>query len=198
MDEIISKNPDYLGYHCKKLMGVASYEISNENRHGHYNFNQYFTPFIPDSKLDWEYFYTNDKQYNPKRYIKNVKRTIKIMFESGVYSNHPNIRNYEFICKHPNYFTQRIVEFIPIPLVENITFNSIDWLTTCVDKTIWLILFQKKIKKYLQKCRNWNRRKNFIITLYSANIISTKNTKEHFTDVELVFSNLHREICSFL
>jgi hypothetical protein len=65
-------------------------------------------------------------------------------FDNLYSENHPTIRNYHNIIKHPNYIKPEIGQYIILPTQEAIA----------ILKTFWLRIIQKKWKKVFQERKN--------------------------------------------
>jgi len=99
---------------------------------------------------DYDYDTNSEDEYNDNTFI-HLNNEIKWLREhysnpfNTLYSdNHPTIRNYHNIIKHPNYIKAEIGQYIILPTQEAIA----------ILKTFWLRIIQKKWKKVLQERKN--------------------------------------------
>lgn len=96
---------------------------------------------------DYDYDTDSEDEFNSNTFVK-LNAEIKWLKEhyssllNTLYSeNHPTIRNYHNIIKHPNYIKPEIGQYIILPTQEAIA----------ILKTFWLRIIQKKWKKVYQE-----------------------------------------------
>jgi hypothetical protein len=96
---------------------------------------------------DYDYGTDSEDEFNSNTFVK-LNAEIKWLKEhyssllNTLYSeNHPTIRNYHNIIKHPNYIKPEIGQYIILPTQEAIA----------ILKTCWLRIIQKKWKKVYQE-----------------------------------------------
>ena len=126
-------------------------EDSDPNIETHYLVYDRFDSisWISYSHLE-EYDTDSEDEYNNNVFIR-MKDEMKWLREhysnpfDNLYSeNHPTIRNYHNIIKHPNYIKPEIGQYIILPTQEAIA----------ILKTFWLRIIQKKWKKVFQERKN--------------------------------------------
>ena len=122
---------------------------------------------------DYDYDTDSEDEYNSNTIVK-LNAEIKWLRQhystlcNSLYSeNHPTIRNYHNIIKHPNYIKLEIGEYIILPTQEAIA----------ILKTFWLRIIQKKWKKVYQEQKNIIKKRCNLLNL------STKEVSINLTNL---------------
>ena len=122
---------------------------------------------------DYDYDTDSEDEYNSNTFVK-LNAEIKWLRQhystlcNSLYSeNHPTIRNYHNIIKHPNYIKLEIGEYIILPTQEAIA----------ILKTFWLRIIQKKWKKVYQEQKNIIKKRCYLLNL------STKEVSINLTNL---------------
>ena len=121
---------------------------------------------------DYEYDTDSEDEYNNNTFmqlnseIKWLREHYLNPFNSLYTENHPTIRNYHNIIKHPNYIKPEIGEYIILPTEEAIA----------ILKTFWLRIIQKKWKNVFQERKNIIKQRcnllNLLTRELSINVIN--------------------------
>jgi len=101
---------------------------------------EYDTDYDTDSEDE----YNNNTFIRMKDEMKWLREHYSNQFDNLYSENHPTIRNYHNIIKHPNYIKPEIGQYIILPTQEAIA----------ILKTFWLRIIQKKWKKVFQERKN--------------------------------------------
>jgi hypothetical protein len=124
-------------------------------------------------EYDTDYDTESEDEYNDNTLLVRLNDEIKWLREhystqfNSLYSkNHPTIRNYRNIIKHPNYIKPEIGQYIILPTQEAIA----------ILKTFWLRIIQKKWKKVFKEQKNIIKQRCNLLNLstreFSMNLTS--------------------------
>lgn len=113
--------------------------------------------------------------------IKWLQQHYSNSFNTLYLENHPTIRNYHNIIKHPNYIKLEIGEYIILPTQEAIA----------ILKTFWLRIIQKKWKKVYQEQKNIIKKRCNLLNLSKKEVsINLTNLYKNLPGLKGMLSDL--------
>ena len=136
---------------------------------------------------DTDYDTDSEDEYNINTLIKLndeikwLQQQYSNSFNTLYLENHPTIRNYHNIIKHPNYIKPEIGEYIILPTQEAIA----------ILKTCWLRIIQKKWKKVYQEQKNIIKKRCNLLNLSKKEVsINLTNLYKNLPGLKGMLSEL--------